>query len=848
MQNNKKEERYQQLVENRFQVYNSLFMSLPYDKMSNIGMLIPFLFEESKTGYEEGKTPIEIVDEFFADHTEITSEDEQIDLLFRFIQYIERQVVLFDAIEDVSFSDLHDNSDIGTVVQLQQSAKEQDKIKEVQKKLENFDVRVVFTAHPTQFYSNSVQRIMHDLRNEIDAGDITDIDLLLQQLGLTPFINKEKPTPYDEAVSIIFYLRYVYYDTLGELLREMRDLFGNDWAADNPHVFKLGFWPGGDRDGNPFVTAETTWKVAEQLRIAILKCYYNHIKYLRRRLTYRGVEEPLKALSQQLYDNVFNGRKDLDINTFLNEMNTIREKVSTEYNGLFVDKIDDFMGRVKMFGTHFASLDIRQDSSKHLEIISQIFKQEFGVDYTELSDEEKIDFLTQKSLTINPDHYTDELTQDTLKNVYQVKDIQAINGERGLHRYVISNCETIFDVLHVYALFKYCGYKEGDINMDIIPLFETIKGLDEAQDTMRKLYQLPVYANHLKQRHQKQTIMLGFSDGTKDGGYVKANWEIYRTKEKLTKVSEENDIEVIFFDGRGGPPARGGGKTHQFYAAQGNTIANNAIELTIQGQTITSVFGTHDQAKFNFEQLLTAGIKNEVFSDYKTEITSDEREILNDLAQLSYQKYAALKADDKFVPYLENVSTVKYYGRTNIGSRPSKRGNSEQLRFQDLRAIPFVGSWSLLKQNVPGYYGLGTAIKSFKDKGQLDKVSALYKNSEFFRTLIENSMMSMTKTYFPLTAYMKNDPVYGQFWQNLHNEFELSKQMVLEITGYHELMQDEPISRDSIRIREKIVLPLLTIQQYALQKIQQGSDKSELYEKMVTRSLFGNINASRNSA
>jgi len=194
------------------------------------------------------------------------------------------------------------------------------------------------------------------------------------------------------------------------------------------------------------------------------------------------------------------------------------------------------------------------------------------------------------------------------------------------------------------------------------------------------------------------------------------------------------------------------------------------------------------------------------------------------------------------------MSTLEYYGKTNIGSRPSKRSGESQLKFEDLRAIPFVGSWSLLRQNIPGFFGFGTAIEELKMQGRFSEIRDLYKNSDFFKTLVLNSMMSMNKTYFPLTSYMKNDKKFGEFWNILFTEFNLSKKMMLELTGFEKLQQEEPLSRKSVQIREKIVLPLLSIQQYALMKIQENSDHKEVYEKLVIRSLFGNINASRNSA
>ena len=841
-------EKFRQVVENKFQIYNSLFMSLPYDKMTNIGMLLPFLYEESRDGYEEGKSPEEIVEEFFKKHTEVTTEEQKQELLFKIIQYIERQVVLFDSIEDAAFQQLHSESDAGTVMQLHERALQEHKLGKVREKLEDFAVKVVFTAHPTQFYPNAVQRILHDLRSAILKDDINEIDLLLQQLGKTPFVNKERPTPLDEALSIIFYLRYVYYDTIGELYKKLKQSFGSEDFDIHQDVFQLGFWPGGDRDGNPFVTADVTLKVANELRNSILKNYYNHLKDLRRRLSFRGVSEVLEKLSNELYNNIFKNENSISSETILKYLSEAEHILKTQHNGLFTNILVDYRDRVKIFGTHFATLDIRQDSRIHQKVIDELVTKYSKQDVASLTNSEKVNILISEHILAHPDDFEDEIIKETLKSVINVKEIQAKNGERGMHRYIISNSDTVEDVMNVFALFKVCGYQDEDINIDIVPLFETMEGLANAEKVMQDLYNDEVYQKHLAKRKREQTIMLGFSDGTKDGGYLKANWEIYATKERLSKVSEENDVKVIFFDGRGGPPARGGGKTHQFYASQGKTIANNKIELTIQGQTITSVFGNKDQAKYNFEQLLTAGIENEVFKNHKKDLTEKERTLIEELAELSYVKYVDLKENPLFIPYLQEISTLQYYGKTNIGSRPSKRGAGNELKFEDLRAIPFVGSWSQLKQNVPGFFGFGTAIKKLKDEGRIEEVKDLFRNSDFFKTLVLNSMMAMNKSYFPLTYYMKNHPKFGAFWQILFNEYNLSKEMMFEITGFKTLMEEEPVGRKSVKIREKIVLPLLSIQQYALIKLQKNEGNKEALEKLVTRSLFGNINASRNSA
>ena len=396
-------------------------------------------------------------------------------------------------------------------------------------------------------------------------------------------------------------------------------------------------------------------------------------------------------------------------------------------------------------------------------------------------------------------------------------------------------------------MFKWCGWGDKDITFDIVPLFETMKGMDNAEATMQQLFSLPAYKSHVAQRANKQTIMLGFSDGTKDGGYLKANWSILKSKEELSAVCAKNQVDAIFFDGRGGPPARGGGKTHRFYAAQTNKVANNEIQLTIQGQTITSTYGTKEQFKYNSEQLLTAGLSNTILGKEIT-ISDDSRNLIEELSELSFAKYDALKHHDKFMPYLENMSTLKYYTKANIGSRPGKRGNKAKLELSDLRAISFVGSWSQLKQNVPGYFGIGSALKAMVDSGRFEEVKKLYEEVPFFQALMMNSMMSLSKCYFELTSYMKENDEYGAFWQILHDEYSLSKKLLLELSGMEMLMEKEAISRESIKIRENIVLPLLVIQQYALQKIGEGNAHKDLYEKIVTRSLYGNINASRNSA
>ena len=840
--------KFEKEVTTKFNVYNSLFLNLPYRSVSNIGMLIPLLFDECKAGLNNGENPADMLAAFFDKHTNLVTEKERIDFMFRVIQYVERQVVLYDSVEDAAFKELHvDNihKTIADYLKLESPTHTKEQILEW---LAAFSVRIVFTAHPTQFYSPSVLDIIAKLRELIPQNGIGEIDTALQQLGLTSLINSKKPTPLDEAKNIIYYLRNVYYDAVGDFYSLVSGILA-EHKLDNYNIVKLGFWPCGDRDGNPFVTAESTWQVANELRITLMKCYYNDVKALQKKLSFREVEDEIKALRSKLYDTMFDQEVTLSYAEIRELLLKIRDVVKDKYHQMYLEDLDKLINKVSIFKTHFASLDIRQDHSVHASAVQAILiKAGLLTDnVSELSDEELVSTLLTAKIDARGHDYGDALINDTIANIAQLKSIQDRNGEDGCHRYIISNSEDKYSVLYVLALFRWSGWDIEDITFDIVPLFETMLGMRDSEDTMNQLFALPAYKEHVARRNNDHTIMLGFSDGTKDGGYFKANWSIYKTKESLTRVCDENGVKALFFDGRGGPPSRGGGKSHRFYAAQSEAIANNEIQLTIQGQTITSNYGTPEQFNYNCERMITAGLAKK-YAAGKNELTKENHELLEQLSELSFEKYNALKHHPDFMSYLEHRSTLKYYGKANIGSRPGKRGNKAKLELSDLRAISFVGSWSQLKQNVPGYFGTGTAIKTLVDQGRLSEVQDLFHKVPLFKALCMNSMMSLSKTYFELTSYMANDKTYGSFWKILEAEYLLSKEMMLLVSGYDELMQTEPISKASIAIREKIVLPLLVIQQSALQAVQTADEYKEAYEKIITRSLYGNINASRNSA
>ena len=529
--------RFNENVMSKYQIYKSILMALPYDTTSNTGVLLPLFHQVCETGFADGKNPTEIVDEFFLRYQDNPTDQEKINLLFRFIQYIERQVVLFDAIEDAAFPIINNMDGIGTLRGSKENAFSSGKKEELRQYLKEFKVRVVLTAHPTQFYPGNVLGIITDLDNAIQRDDLIMIKKLLTQLGKTPFFKKVKPTPYDEAVSLIWYLEHVFYDSVSKIYNYVQQNIYDGDVLDN-EIIDLGFWPGGDRDGNPFVTTEITLKVAERLRQTILRKYYRDVRKLKRRLTFKGVEERLNQVENRLYKHVTKSYKVVNFSQkiLLKNLREIREILIRDHKSLFLEELDDLIHKVSIFGFHFATLDIRQDSRVHHAAFTNMVKElldsgdtTFPVNYLELSAKEQIEVLSKLKGDIDITIFSDEMLVKTLGSIQAIKEIQYRNGKRGANRYIISNNQTALNVMQTFAMLNLSGFGEK-LPVDVIPLFETVDDLQNSKEVMRTLYSNKAYRAHVKYRKDKQTIMLGFSDGTKDGGYLKANVSIYKTK------------------------------------------------------------------------------------------------------------------------------------------------------------------------------------------------------------------------------------------------------------------------------------------------------------------------------
>ncbi|ERP39233.1 phosphoenolpyruvate carboxylase [Chitinivibrio alkaliphilus] len=848
-----------------YQLYSALFSTLPYGDLAvSSSQLLLFTKECERLLYQE-ESPTAVV-ERFCSHLPL---EKRHDLLFQFLQIVERQVVLFDAIEDAAFPHLHSRYDRGTLKSLLQRVDEAELHSSYGHHLKKYAVRMVLTAHPTQFYPEPVLGIIRELITALQEKDLHAIRQFLLQLGRTPFRNRRKPTPRMEAHAVLWYLENNFYDVIPAIWEEAVRAVPEDLDPEQlAGMLEIGFWPGGDRDGNPYVTAETTREVARTLKESILSRYIHDMERLLKRLTFDGVFEGLQVCLNKIIQtrdaHTTQGESAgyASPQELCSDLQEIRQCLQDDHQGLFIQHIDTFITRVRIFGFHFAILDLRQDSSVHHEVCTEILhtldrQGVFPSHLKEVWDQNgaTADFLRQLLETplsleeISMDTLS-VIARETLDSYRAVWDIQRQNGPRSIHRSIISNTQSACHVLEVFVLIHLSGGSLETSGLDIVPLFETIDDLTRADAVMKELYETPVYRAHLQRRGGVQHIMVGFSDGTKDGGYLGANLGIYQAKRRLTAVSREADISLVFFDGRGGPPARGGGNTHRFYRSLGHDVSHDHLHLTVQGQTISSNFGTRDSARYNIEQLFTAGLESSLFYAEEGVLSAKEAALLDELSQQAHEKYLALREDPLFIPYLEEMTPLRFYDRLNVGSRPVKRkGNTR--KFSDLRAIPFVGSWSQIKQNVPGFYGLGTALESLRDTpGKWEAVQQLYVDNLFFQTLIDNAMQSLAKTCFPLTASLQNHPRYGGFWKILEEEAKLTERLLCEVAGISCLLEKEPVIRASIKIREKIVLPLLVIQQYALEELQRCDEpeEREILEKLVVKSLAANINASRNSA
>jgi len=859
---------YEAFVLTRFRLYSGLFLDLPFERLHRSAQLLPVFAEHCQRRLQLGEDPKSIVTSFFAE-TKAVSDVDQHDVEFLFLQLIERQIVLFDALEDASFSQTHDLDGPGSVTHLTDSAASDDRLVELRQLLQRTATRIVLTAHPTQFYPATVQGIIEELRNALVSDDTALVSRLLLQLGKTRFTNRHRPTPVEEAERVLDVVADVFYEVLPSIVhRTLLSAYGRSQLVGQlptlPNL-QIGFWPGGDRDGNPFVTSVTTREVARLLKRRVLSRYVESARTLTRRLTFDGAHERAQVVLQRIRATqlVSEGKTAAagdpeSINgyyriaaEFQRDLLDLRAIVVSVHDGLFVEDVDDLLLSLHVFGFHFAAIDIRQNSPIFTDTLNELLA--LGVIDTPLD----LVGLAGSSASIG-DVTLDQLSpiaRDTVLTFRLIPEVHRSNGPLSIHRVIISHTNDARSVLSVLALARLARTEEGPVAFDIVPLFESIDDLEHSADIMQELFDCAPYRNHLAQRGNCQTIMVGFSDGTKDGGYLSANLAIRQAKRNLSRLGRERGIEIVFFDGRGGPPARGGGNTHRFYRSRDNGIDQWQQQLTIQGQTVSSNFGSHDLAQHHIEQLFTANLENLLWPSASQDPPLGYQALLDELSDLSLRTYRELRDDPCLLEFLSESSPLPLFSHLTIGSRPASRKQSGQLELEQLRAIPYVATWSILKMQVPGYYGLGSALGALIAQGREAELQQLFRESRFFRTLLDNAAMSLLKSRFDLHAHLQSHSRFSALYRRMRDEAERCQASILRVSRQQQLLANDPINRLSIEAREQIVLPLLVIVQHAyrayLEHERAGTEETPealRLRKLSLKGIAAVINATRNAA
>ena len=535
-----KKELFAKKIELRHNLYKSFLTNLPFEGIKEIALIFSLFKNRVEKSFIKNFTDensLDLIQSFFKNQKIPKSKIK--DYLFKFIQILEREITLFDAIEDAMFQEINETSreNQGALSYFLNKVDKDWKLTDLYRHLKNYKIRIVLTAHPTQFYPVYILNIIEELSLQISNKNIENINSTLKQLAYSSFLNKKKPTPFEEANSIVIFLKKIFYEVISDIEWEIERKIKNNLpekkypARLNP-LIEIGFWPGGDRDGNPFVTHETTKKVALLLKEAIIKCYINDLKVIKKKLTFKliydKIDEVMEKLKNILTDSKLRSEK-YPVDFLERDLQDVIQILIAHYDSLFLDLVEKFYKKVKSFGYHFANLDLRQHNLVHAKAIEELichFKNfSFYEKYQEASLTQKLQqlndlqetMLEQKIDLVRAKGFS-ELTLETLKTIEQFFILQRSNGERAINRYIISNCDKTSDLIEVFFLFNFLKPQGENLKLDLIPLFESIDSLTNASQIMNDLYGMEAYREHLKNRNNEQTIMLGYSDGTKDGG------------------------------------------------------------------------------------------------------------------------------------------------------------------------------------------------------------------------------------------------------------------------------------------------------------------------------------------
>lgn len=773
---------------------------------------------------------------------------------------------------------------------------------EISDLLGKLSLELVMTAHPTEATRRTILQLHKRIANLLTSWDYSytryekklikerianEITILWQ----TQEIRRKKPSVMKEVSNGLYYFDRVLFDVLPKIHDDLEDLLYENYQQrwHIPSFLTFGSWIGGDRDGNPNVTADTTFQTLKRHRDLVLKKYKESLRTLKDRMSHSDTQI---EVSDDLRDSIKKDQRELNFEGWYKTEEVYRVKLSLILKRLEYTEQDDKRGykksedlladlhlirdsmklhhpihnpvkllrkvirQVDLFGFHLASLDVRNHSGEHEASLTEILKKvNITDDYKSLDEDSKVKTLV--SVLENPrpmisiyDQFTPE-TQEVIDTFRMIKRAHDTFGSRAIEVYIISMANNVSDLLEVLVLAKEAGiyrvHPDGTVvsGIHVAPLLETINDLKNGPDMVKRLMDIPLYRKHLEARGDLQEIMLGYSDGSKDGGNITANWELYKAQQDIHDIASSYGVKLKYFHGRGGSLGRGGGPLYTSLLSQPAVTLGDGVKITEQGEVLSSRYLLEGIAYRSLEQAtstLLTGIMGLNDDKENQQPTQEEVEAMSIISEYSLRKYQSLVFEDPdFIKYFNQATPLHELGELNIGSRPMKRKGSD--RFEDLRAIPWVFAWTQSRQLLPAWYAAGTGFKKYiEETGNVDLLRKMYESWPFFNATISNLQMALTKadleTAQEYANMVKDKEVSSRIFNQIADEYNLTKEIVLKITGQEELLDDRQNIKESVRLRNPLIDPLNLFQVQLVSKLRGEDEDSETYQELLMEALL----------
>ena len=729
--------------------------------------------------------------------------------------------------------------------------------------LNNINVVPVLTAHPTQVQRKTTLDLTENIHNllrkhrDVKNGLINkskwkeDLQKHIEILLQSDIIREKKLKVANEITNVLEYYNRSFIKAITKLMVEYKKLLRENFIdLVNETPITMGMWIGGDRDGNPFVTADTLKLSAMKQCELIITYYMNQLDILYRTFSmssqlikesddlrlladksndssvYREKEyyrkaiyyirEKLSNTKKYLLNNVDNDEKYLTAEELEQDLLIIKNSL-LENNGdtLIKGDLEELLSAVKIFGFYLASIDMRQDSSVYEACVAELLKSaNIENNYSELSENEKCDLLLNilkkdpRPLSINDESKQFEELKKELLIFKTARELKDKLGNNIIKQNIISHTTSISDLLELAIMLKEVGLVGSDFaRLQLVPLFETIEDLENSYEIMDNYLALDIVKKWVKDNKDYQEIMLGYSDSNKDGGYLSSGWSLYKAQQDLSSLGNKHGIKITFFHGRGGTVGRGGGPSYDAIISQPLGSVQDRIRLTEQGEIIAAKYGNKDAAYYNLETLFSAVIERMNADMVNIDIRDipEIKEMMDEIVEDSYKTYRKLVFEDpNFYNYFFEATPIKEVSSLNIGSRPASRKKITDIG--GLRAIPWVFSWSQSRIMLPGWYGVGTAFSNFinKDSRNIDKLRTMYKDWPFFTSLLSNVDMVMSKSDMEIAKEYANlckDDKTKEVYDKILKEWKLTKQVVLDISEHKEFLEDNTYLTKSLENR-----------------------------------------------